>query len=121
MVECPRQGSMDPRLVIRAQQGDEAAFAELTVAVSGRLLRIAYGILRDRGLAEDATQQALVDVWRKLPGLRDAGRFEARSYRLLVHACYAERVGTNGRCLTLRRCAKRSHPTRSERSSTESS
>jgi DNA-directed RNA polymerase specialized sigma24 family protein len=56
---------MDPRLVIRAQQGDGAAFAELTVAVSGRLLRNAYGMVRDRGLAEDATQQALVDVSRK--------------------------------------------------------
>ena len=49
---------MDTQLVTRAQQGDEAAFAELTVAVGGRLHRIAYSILRDRGLAEDATQQA---------------------------------------------------------------
>jgi RNA polymerase sigma-70 factor (ECF subfamily) len=81
---------MDTQLVTRAQQGDEAAFAELTVAVGGRLHRIAYSILRDRGLAEDATQQALLKIWRKLPGLREPARFEAWSYRFVVHACYAE-------------------------------
>jgi RNA polymerase sigma-70 factor (ECF subfamily) len=81
---------MDAALVIRAQHGDEAAFAELTVAMGGRLHRVAYGILRDRALAEDATQQALLDIWRKLPGLRDPSRFEAWSYRFLVHACSAE-------------------------------
>ena len=47
-------------------------------------------ILRDQDLAEDATQQALLAIWQNLPRLRDPGRFEAWSYRLLVHACYAE-------------------------------
>ncbi len=52
--------------------------------------RAAYGILRDRDQAEDAMQAALVRIWRKLPTLRDADRFDAWAYRLLVHACYAE-------------------------------
>jgi RNA polymerase sigma-70 factor, ECF subfamily len=39
---------------------------------------------------EDATQQALLAIWRDLPQLRDPARFEAWSYRLLVRACYAE-------------------------------
>jgi len=81
---------MDTQLVIRAQGGDEVAFADLTVAVGGQLHRVAYGILRDRGLAEDATQQAFARIWRKLPGLNDPARFEAWAYRLVVHACYAE-------------------------------
>ena len=81
---------MDTRLVIRAQAGDEAAFAQLTVAVSGCLLRVAYGILHDRALAEDATQQALLNMWRKLPRLRDPARFEAWSYAVLVRACADE-------------------------------
>jgi len=51
---------------------------------------VARGILRDIDLAEDATQQALLTVWQDLPQLRDPARFEAWSYRLLVHACYAE-------------------------------
>lgn len=81
---------MDPGLVIRAQQGDEAAFAAITKAVYGRFLQVAYRILRDRHVAEDATQQALVRMWRKLPRLRDPARFDAWSYRLLVNACYSE-------------------------------
>ncbi len=81
---------MDRQLIVRAQQGDERAFADLTSAIGGRLDRAAYGILRDRDQAEDATQAALVRIWRKLPTLRDPDRFDAWSYKLLVHACYAE-------------------------------
>ena len=81
---------MDPTIVIRAQRGDEEAFADLIDAVGGRLHAVAHRILRDVDLAEDATQQALLDIWRDLPDLRDPARFDAWSYRLLVRACYAE-------------------------------
>ncbi len=81
---------MDSDLVVRAQQGDKVAFESLAVASQPRLYRLALGILRDGQLAEDATQQALVDIWRYLRRLRDPSRFEAWSYRLLVRACYAE-------------------------------
>ena len=81
---------MDTDLVVRAQHGDEEAFASLAVAVGGRLHAMAHRILRDIELAEDATQQALLTIWRDLPQLRDPARFDAWSYRLLVRACYAE-------------------------------
>jgi RNA polymerase sigma-70 factor, ECF subfamily len=81
---------VDPTLVIRAQDGDEQAFASLAVVIGGRLHAVAHRILRDIDLAEDATQQALLDIWRDLPDLRDPARFDAWSYRLLVRACYAE-------------------------------
>jgi RNA polymerase sigma-70 factor (ECF subfamily) len=81
---------MDTELVIRAQHGDEEAFTSLAVAVGDRLHAVAHRILRDTDLAEDATQQALLTVWRDLPQLRDPARFDAWSYRLLVRACYAE-------------------------------
>jgi RNA polymerase sigma factor (sigma-70 family) len=81
---------MDIDLVIRAQRGDEEAFASLAVAVGGRLHAVAHRILRDTDLAEDATQHALLTIWRDLPQLRDPERFDAWSYRLLVRACYAE-------------------------------
>lgn len=81
---------MDTELVIRVQQGDEEAFASLAVAVGNRLHAVAQRILRDTDLAEDATQQALLSIWRDLPQLRDPARFDAWSYRLLVRACYAE-------------------------------
>jgi RNA polymerase sigma-70 factor (ECF subfamily) len=81
---------MDQDLVTSAQQGDQCAFEALTVADQPRLFKVAYGILRDRHLAEDAVQQAFLDIWRHLPRLRDGAKYEVWSYRLLVRACYAE-------------------------------
>ena len=81
---------MDAELVRLAQRGDEGAFASLAVAVGDRLHAVAHRILRDTELAEDATQQALLSIWRDLPQLRDPAGFDAWSYRLLVRACYAE-------------------------------
>ena len=81
---------MDTDLVVRAQRGDEQAFASLAVAIGDRLHAVAHRILRDIDLAEDATQQALLTIWRDLPQLRDPARFDAWSYRLLVRACYAQ-------------------------------
>ena len=81
---------MDTDLVTRAQTGDEQAFVSLAVAIGDRLHAVAYRILRDTDLAEDASQQALMAIWQDLPQLRDPARFEAWSYRLLVRACYAE-------------------------------
>jgi RNA polymerase sigma-70 factor, ECF subfamily len=77
-------------LVVRAQHGDEEAFASLVVVVGDRLHAISRRILRDVDLAEDATQQALLAIWRDLPQLRDPSRFEAWAYRLLMRACYTE-------------------------------
>jgi RNA polymerase sigma-70 factor (ECF subfamily) len=81
---------MDQDLVRRVQQGDEDAFAALAVADYARLFRVAHGILRDRGAAEDAVQAALLDIWRDIHGLRDLARFGGWSYRILVHACGRE-------------------------------
>ena len=81
---------MDPSLVSRAQQGDEEAFALLAVGVGNGLLAVAHRILRDVDFAKDATQQALLHIWRDLPQLRDPARFEAWSYRILVRECYSE-------------------------------
>jgi len=81
---------MDTAHVVRAQQGDRHAFESLTVAHHSRLFKVAYGILRDRHLAEDATQQAFFEIWRSLSRLKDPSKFEGWSYRLLVRACYAE-------------------------------
>ena len=81
---------MDRNLVDVARHGDREAFAILVHPVSDQLYAIAFRILRDPGMAEDALQNALVLTWRQLPRLRDLDRFEAWSHRILVHACYAE-------------------------------
>ena len=77
-------------LVDRARQGDEEAFGALVRAVGDRCQAIAYRILRDADLADDAVQATLVTAWREFPTLRDLDRFEAWLHRILVRACYAE-------------------------------
>src|SRR5512144_1482266 len=81
---------MDQDLVELARSGDREAFAYLVRQVSDQLYAVAFRILRDTGLAEDALQNALVLAWRRLPHLREADRFEAWVHRILVHACYDE-------------------------------
>ena len=81
---------MDQELVVRAKDGDQRAFVASTAADYPRLFRLAFGILRDHGMAEDATQQAYLDIWRRIRRLQEPAKFEGWSYRLLVHACYAE-------------------------------
>jgi RNA polymerase sigma-70 factor (ECF subfamily) len=81
---------MDASLVIQAQHGDRGAFGTLVERVGGRLHAIAYSILRDRELADDVTQQALLDAWQELSALRDPERFEAWTCRILVRRCHRE-------------------------------
>ncbi len=81
---------MQQDLVERAQRGDIAAYEALVHRVADRLYAIAWRILRDSDRADDALQQALIRIWKDLPGLRDPERFEAWAYRLVVHASYRE-------------------------------
>ena len=77
----------DERLVRSAAAGDSDAFAALAAPRLDRLFATASLILRDRGRAEDAVQDALVRAWRDLRSLRDPGRFDAWLRRLVVNAC----------------------------------
>jgi RNA polymerase sigma-70 factor (ECF subfamily) len=77
-------------LVERAAHGDPDAFDALARQASNRMYGIAYRILRDQYLAEDALQQALITIWNELPRLRDPDRFDAWTYRLIVRASTAE-------------------------------
>ncbi|HUQ44584.1 MAG TPA: sigma factor [Candidatus Limnocylindria bacterium] len=54
----------------------------------GRLTAIARMILRDEYAAQDAVQDAYIEAWRSIPGLREPERFEAWLRKLLVRACF---------------------------------
>lgn len=77
-------------IVERAQTGDHDAFEEIVNRVGDRCFAIAYRVLRNRAIAEDAVQHALLAAWRDLPKLRDADRFERWLYRILLNACFGE-------------------------------
>ncbi len=74
---------------MRARGGDTDAFSALVTPSLGRMHAMARLILHDDTLAEDAVQDALVDAWRDLRGLRDPARFDAWLHRVTVHACYS--------------------------------
>jgi RNA polymerase sigma-70 factor, ECF subfamily len=78
---------LDRQLVERARSGDRDSYDGLARASADRLYAIAYRIVHDRDLADEAVQQTLVQMWRELPSLRDPDRFEAWTYRLVVRFC----------------------------------
>jgi RNA polymerase sigma-70 factor, ECF subfamily len=75
-------------LVELASRGDRDAFTALVSASVDRMFAAATLILRDRHTAEDAVQEALTRMWRDLPQLRDASRFDPWLHRILMRACY---------------------------------
>jgi RNA polymerase sigma-70 factor (ECF subfamily) len=77
-------------IVEQARAGDRDAFSALAASVVDRLYATAVLILRDRSLAEDATQETILRAWRDLPSLRAPDRFDAWLRRLLVNACRDE-------------------------------
>ena len=90
---------MDRALVERARDGDEEAYTGLMAIAGDRLLAVAYRILRDLHLAEDAVQAAFLRAWRDLPTLRDPDRFEAWLTRIIVRARYLFRFDQTGTLL----------------------
>ena len=79
-------------LVQRARDGDREAFARLAADQADRLYATAFLILRSPDAARDAAQEALLDAWRGLRGLREADRFGPWLNRLLVRRCARHRT-----------------------------
>jgi len=75
----------DEALVALVARADEGALAELYDRVGRVAYRLAFRVLRDDRLAEDAVQEAFLGVWRTAAGFR-AERAKASTWILtLVH------------------------------------
>ena len=81
---------MHAELVAQAKRGDREAFDSLARLTGDRCMAIAFRILRDYDLADDAVQSALLTAWREIRTLRDPERFEPWLHRILTNACFAE-------------------------------
>lgn len=79
---------MQHDLVQRAQRGDREAFGTLVHDAIARLYSTSRLILGDADRAEDAVQDALIEAWRDLRGLKDPDRLDAWLHRLLVRSCF---------------------------------
>jgi len=77
--------SEEAALVRRCQTGDKEAFRTLGGQYRSVLFGTAYLMIRDRGLAEDAVQEALIQMWKHLPSLRLHGSFKAWLVRIVVN------------------------------------
>ena len=81
---------MHAELVAQAKRGDHEAFDSLARLTGDRCMAIAFRILRDYDLADDAVQSALLTAWREIRTLRDPRLFEPWLHRILTNACYSE-------------------------------
>lgn len=74
-------------LATRAQQGDEEAFEDILDTYKGLMLHVAYSIVKDRDIAEDAVQDALIQAWQHLPDLRETRALRPWLMRIVVNQC----------------------------------
>jgi RNA polymerase sigma factor (sigma-70 family) len=62
-------------LILRARQGDADAYGTVVWRFQDMAVGYAYAVLRDFQLAEDAAQEAFLEAYRNLSGLRDPSAF----------------------------------------------
>jgi RNA polymerase sigma-70 factor, ECF subfamily len=75
---------IERKLVEQALPGGEG-LEPLIRAVWPEAFRLAFGILRDRGLAEDAAQEACAAIARSLSSLKRIDAFPTWSYKIIVN------------------------------------
>ncbi len=76
-------------LVNSALNGELDAFNRLVLAYQDMAFNVAYRILGDDDLAEDATQIAFVSAYKNLRSFR-GGSFKAWVMRMVTNSCYDE-------------------------------
>ena len=77
--------SQEAALVRRCQAGDKEAFRTLVEQYRSALFGTAYLMMRDRGLAEDVVQEALVQMWKHLPSFRLKSSVKTWMVRIVVN------------------------------------
>ena len=75
-------------LLQRIRAGEREAFEPLMARTEARILALAWRILGDRHLAEDAAQETYLRVYRSLHTFRSGDPFEPWLVRIAVHVCY---------------------------------
>ena len=77
--------------VVAAQRGDKAAFSEIVRRFQDMAYGIAYGMLNDAGLAQDAAQEAFITAYMNLADLREPAAFPGWFRRIVIKHCDRER------------------------------
>ncbi|NVJ64929.1 MAG: RNA polymerase sigma factor [Gammaproteobacteria bacterium] len=79
--------SREELLVISAQAGNEAAFAELYQAMFQPLVKFAYKLCGHHDWAQDAVQDVWLDTTKKLRKLEDPKAFRSWMFRAVRWRC----------------------------------
>ena len=77
--------SEDAELTARARDGDVAAFEELVTRYQALAFRVAWLVVRHRGEAEDAVQDAFVKAYYALPRFRPGSPFKPWLLRIVAN------------------------------------
>jgi len=88
-----RKGAVEPgdetALVTRAQAGDPAAFAEIVKRHQRQVYRLAYGLTRNAGDADDLAQETFVRAYQALSRFRVGEPLQPWLSRIAVNLCYS--------------------------------
>ncbi|HYW45377.1 MAG TPA: sigma-70 family RNA polymerase sigma factor [Bryobacteraceae bacterium] len=77
----------DDQLLTLAQDGEEAAFAELMSRNSSSSFKLALSILKDRQDAEDEVQNSYWNAWRYLGRFQRDSKFSTWISRIVINQC----------------------------------
>ena len=81
---------LDAGLVIKAMNGDEAAFREIYNITYQNKLFVAKKYMKNDAAAEDVLQDAYIKIWVNLPGLDKPENFNAWSSRIVANTALNE-------------------------------
>lgn len=77
-------------LVLRARQGDVAAFEELIEDQQEKIYNLSYRMVGNQEDAMDLTQEALLKAFRSLKSFRFQAKFSTWLYRIATNLCLDE-------------------------------
>lgn len=75
-------------LAARAQQGDQAAYAQLVRQNQSRIVRHLLNLTGSRDEALELSQEVFLKAWEALPSWRPEARFHTWLYRIASNAAY---------------------------------
>jgi RNA polymerase sigma-70 factor, ECF subfamily len=82
-----------PAALEQARGGHRGAFDSLVAPLLEPAYRLAYGMLLDRGAAEDAVQEAALNAWRSLDRFRGDGELKPWFFAIVANQCRSVRRG----------------------------
>jgi RNA polymerase sigma-70 factor (ECF subfamily) len=86
--DSARGASPDAILRDGCRAGNRASFEELYRVHGARMKSVASRVLGDRAEAEDAVQDAFVNIFRSAAVFQGRSRFSTWIYRVVVNACH---------------------------------